>query len=85
MALNDDLETRFREGVFRRYGMKKGNLTSAISEAVHPVAGSVTVNENVPCWSTVGFAVLPFAATRPPWLPLTPALIRAPHNRKVLE
>lgn len=34
VALNDDLETRFREGVFRRYGMKKGNITSAISEAI---------------------------------------------------
>jgi hypothetical protein len=34
VALDDDLEKRFREGVFRRYGMKKGNLTNAISEAI---------------------------------------------------
>ncbi|HJT48039.1 MAG TPA: hypothetical protein VJ729_07625 [Nitrososphaeraceae archaeon] len=34
VALDDELEKRFREGVFRRYGMKKGNLTNAISEAI---------------------------------------------------
>ena len=34
VGLDDELEKRFREGVFRRYGMKKGNLTNAISEAI---------------------------------------------------
>jgi hypothetical protein len=34
VALDDELERRFREAVFRRYGMKKGNLTTAISEAI---------------------------------------------------
>ncbi|HZC20367.1 MAG: hypothetical protein JO327_02545 [Nitrososphaeraceae archaeon] len=34
VALDDELEKRFREAVFRRYGMKKGNLTNAISEAI---------------------------------------------------
>jgi hypothetical protein len=34
VALDDELERRFREAVFRRYGMKKGNLTNAISEAI---------------------------------------------------
>jgi hypothetical protein len=34
VALDDELEKRFREAVFRRYGMKKGNLTNAVSEAI---------------------------------------------------
>ena len=34
VGLDDELEKRFREGVFRRYGMKKGNLTNAISKAI---------------------------------------------------
>ncbi|HET7389547.1 MAG TPA: hypothetical protein VFJ51_01900 [Nitrososphaeraceae archaeon] len=34
VALDDELERRFREAVFRRHGMKKGNLTNAISEAI---------------------------------------------------
>jgi hypothetical protein len=34
VGLDDEWEKRFREGVFRRYGMKKGNLTNAISEAI---------------------------------------------------
>ena len=34
VGLDDELEKRFREGVFRRYGMEKGNLTNAISEAI---------------------------------------------------
>lgn len=34
IILPDDLEARFREEVFRRLGMKRGNLTKAIREAV---------------------------------------------------
>ena len=34
IALEDDLEKRFREEVFRRHGMKKGNLSNAISNAI---------------------------------------------------
>ncbi|HZD82539.1 MAG TPA: hypothetical protein VE076_06655 [Nitrososphaeraceae archaeon] len=34
VALDEDLEKRFREAIFKRYGMKKGNLTNAISEAI---------------------------------------------------
>lgn len=32
--LPDDLEEQFREAVFNRFGMKKGNLTIAIEEAI---------------------------------------------------
>lgn len=34
IILPDDLEKRFRDEVFRRYGMKRGNLTIAIQKAV---------------------------------------------------
>mgnify|MGYP001032881650 CR=1 FL=1 len=34
VVLPDDLEKRLREAVFRRKGMKKGNLKKAINEAV---------------------------------------------------
>ena len=34
LSLNDELEKRFREEVFRRYGMKKGNIQQAIEEAI---------------------------------------------------
>jgi hypothetical protein len=34
VALDEDLEKRFREAIFKRYGMKKGNLTNSISEAI---------------------------------------------------
>jgi len=30
----DDLEKRFREEVFKRLGMKRGNLTVAVQEAI---------------------------------------------------
>lgn len=30
----DKLEKRFREEIFRRYGMKRGNIKQAIKEAV---------------------------------------------------
>jgi len=34
VILSDDLEKHFREEVFKRYGMKKGNITLAIQEAI---------------------------------------------------
>lgn len=34
IILPDDLEERFREEVFKRFGMKRGNLTKAIEEAI---------------------------------------------------
>ena len=30
----DDLDEQFREAVFNRFGMRKGNLTTAIEEAI---------------------------------------------------
>ncbi len=32
--LPDDLEQKFREAVFKRFGMKKGNISEALKEAV---------------------------------------------------
>lgn len=34
IILPDDLEAQFREEVFKRFGMKRGNLTKAIQEAI---------------------------------------------------
>lgn len=34
IILSDDLEKRFREEVFKRLGMKRGNITLAIQEAI---------------------------------------------------
>jgi len=34
IILSDPLEKQFREEVFKRYGMKRGNLTKAIEEAI---------------------------------------------------
>ena len=34
VILQDELEKRFRNKVFKKYGMKKGNITSAIHEAI---------------------------------------------------
>ena len=34
LILPDKLEKQFREAVFKRYGMKRGNLTKAIEEAI---------------------------------------------------
>jgi len=34
LIIRDDLEERFREAVYKRYGMKKGNLTKALEEAL---------------------------------------------------
>jgi hypothetical protein len=34
LTLNDELEKRFREEVFKRLGMKKGNMQAAIEEAI---------------------------------------------------
>ena len=34
ITLPNDLEQRFRQEVFKRYGMKKGNITLAIREAI---------------------------------------------------
>ena len=34
VILPDDLEEKFRNKVFKKYGMKKGNITIAIQEAL---------------------------------------------------
>ena len=34
IILPDDLEQRFRKEVFKRLGMKRGNITLAIQEAI---------------------------------------------------
>ena len=34
LTLNDELEKRFRDEVFKRLGMKKGNMQIAIEEAI---------------------------------------------------
>lgn len=34
IILPDDLEQRFREEVFKRLGMKRGNITLAVQEAI---------------------------------------------------
>jgi len=34
VILSEDLEKKFREEVFRQMGMKKGNITLAIEEAI---------------------------------------------------
>ena len=34
IIMSNDLEQRFRHEVFKRYGMKKGNITLAIQEAI---------------------------------------------------
>lgn len=34
IVLDDDLEKKFRETVFNRKGMKKGNISEALEEAI---------------------------------------------------
>ena len=34
LTLDDDLEKRFREEIYKRLGMKKGNIQVAIEEAI---------------------------------------------------
>jgi hypothetical protein len=34
LTLDDDIERRFREEIFKRMGMKKGNMQQAIEEAI---------------------------------------------------
>jgi hypothetical protein len=34
VMLSDVLERKFREEVFKRYGMKKGNIAKAVEEAI---------------------------------------------------
>lgn len=34
ITLPEELEKKFREEVFKRYGMKKGNIAKAIEEAI---------------------------------------------------
>jgi len=39
ITLPSNLEQRFRQEVFKRYGMKKGNITLAIQEAIEQWIG----------------------------------------------
>ena len=34
LVISDELEEIFRETVFRKYGMRKGNITRAVEEAI---------------------------------------------------
>lgn len=34
LCLSDELEKQFREAVFRKYGLKRGNIQKAIEEAL---------------------------------------------------
>jgi len=34
LTLNDELEKRFRDEIYKRFGMKKGNIQTAIEEAI---------------------------------------------------
>ena len=34
ISLSDDLEKKFRETVFEKFGMKKGNINKAFEEAI---------------------------------------------------
>lgn len=34
LTLNDELEKRFRDEIYKRLGMKKGNMQAAIEEAI---------------------------------------------------
>lgn len=35
VAIDDDVEKKFREAVFKRKGMKKGNISVALQEAIN--------------------------------------------------
>ncbi|MGI0072848.1 MAG: hypothetical protein ACREA3_03430 [Nitrosotalea sp.] len=43
VILPDDIEDKFRNAVYKRYGMKRGNITEAINNAIID-----WVNENSP-------------------------------------
>ena len=43
IILPDDVEDKFRNAVYKRYGMKRGNITEAINDAIIG-----WVNENNP-------------------------------------
>lgn len=34
LSVRDEVESKFREAVFKKRGMKKGNLTQAVEEAM---------------------------------------------------
>ena len=34
LSVNDDVESKFREAVYKKKGMKKGNLTQSLEEAM---------------------------------------------------
>jgi hypothetical protein len=34
LIISDELEKKFRETIFKRYGLKKGNISKAIEEAI---------------------------------------------------
>jgi len=43
VILPDDIEDKFRNTVYKKYGMKRGNITEAINDAI-----TGWVNENSP-------------------------------------
>lgn len=34
ISLDDDVEEKFREAIYQRMGMKKGNISKALEEAI---------------------------------------------------
>jgi len=34
LIISDKLEKEFREAIFKKYGMKRGNLSKAVEEAI---------------------------------------------------
>ena len=45
VQIRDDVDAKFRERVFKKKGMKKGNLTEAIEEAILMWVASVDAPE----------------------------------------
>jgi hypothetical protein len=35
LIISDELEKKFREAIFKRYGLKRGNISKAIEEAIN--------------------------------------------------
>ena len=35
LVVSDEMEKEFRDAVYRKYGMKRGNITKAVTEALN--------------------------------------------------